>query len=193
MHLITQLVHAVIWPWRVMDHHNTMQNLPCVSLLELSISDYRLPWVFSRQTFRDVGNSMKATHLTISRVFSFLSSRFCGHDTNIWALLSVIWGSAVGTVLWTLDLWSSRWTVFVETWSPRWIFNSAVTCAAIVLWFFQTVLLNVWRSLSVNVDFHPLFPFADVVPWFVYAADITLEIIALDTPNMAVFCCRCSN
>jgi hypothetical protein len=41
---------------------------------------------------------------------------------------------------------------------------------------------------SVTVDFYLLFCFADVVfPWFVYA-DITLETVALDTPNnVAVF------
>jgi hypothetical protein len=38
------------------------------------------------------------------------------------------------------------------------------------------------RSLSVKVEFHPLFLFADVFPWFVYA-DIFLETVALDTPN----------
>jgi hypothetical protein len=40
----------------------------------------------------------------------------------------------------------------------------------------------------VTADFRPVFLFADVVfPWFVYA-DITLETVALDTPNnVAVF------
>jgi hypothetical protein len=40
----------------------------------------------------------------------------------------------------------------------------------------------------VNVDFHPLFLFSYVVfPQFMYA-NITLEIVALDTPNnVAVF------
>jgi hypothetical protein len=56
-------------------------------------------------------------------------------------------------------------------------------CAAVVLWFFDAVLLNVRRSLSVNVDFRLLFLFADVAfPWFVYA-DLTSETVALDTPN----------
>jgi hypothetical protein len=47
---------------------------------------------------------------------------------------------------------------------------------------------NVWRSLSVTVDFHLLFLYADVFfPWFM-SANITLETVALDTPNnVAVF------
>jgi hypothetical protein len=62
-------------------------------------------------------------------------------------------------------------------------FCCPVTCAVVVVWFFEIKFLNVRRSLSVNVDFFPLFLFADVVfPWFVYA-DITLETVALDTRN----------
>jgi hypothetical protein len=49
--------------------------------------------------------------------------------------------------------------------------------------FFETILLNVRRSLSVNANFRPLFLFADVVfPWFVYG-DITSETVDHDTPN----------
>jgi hypothetical protein len=66
-----------------------------------------------------------------------------------------------------------------------WIFSSAVTYAAVVVWFFKTILLHVRQSLSVNVDFHSLLLFADVFPWFVYA-DITLETVTLDTPNVAL-------
>jgi hypothetical protein len=54
-------------------------------------------------------------------------------------------------------------------------------CSSFVI--FETILLNARRTLSVSVDFRPLFLFADIAfPWFVYA-DITLETIALDTPN----------
>jgi hypothetical protein len=44
------------------------------------------------------------------------------------------------------------------------------------------------RSLTVNVDFCPLDLIPNVVfPWFMYA-DVTLETVALDTPNnLAVF------
>jgi hypothetical protein len=60
-------------------------------------------------------------------------------------------------------------------------FRCPVTCAAVILWFLETVLLNVRRT-PVSVDFRPLFLFADV------CADITTEIVALDTPNnVAVF------
>jgi phosphatidylinositol kinase/protein kinase (PI-3 family) len=41
-------------------------------------------------------------------------------------------------------------------------FCCSVTCAAVVLWFFETIL-NVRRSLSINVEFRPLFLFTDVV------------------------------
>jgi hypothetical protein len=50
------------------------------------------------------------------------------------------------------------------------------------MWFLETILLNARRSLSVTVDFRPLFPFADVFPRSVFA-DITLEAVALDTHN----------
>jgi hypothetical protein len=57
------------------------------------------------------------------------------------------------------------------------------TCVVILQWFFETILLNVRRSVSVSVDFRFLLLFAGVVfPWFVYA-DITVETVALGTPN----------
>jgi hypothetical protein len=62
MYLITNLSTyslAVIWPWRVImgptEYCTTIllpkpsQNLHRVSLLEPSIPDYRLPWVFSKR------------------------------------------------------------------------------------------------------------------------------------------------
>jgi hypothetical protein len=97
------------------------------------------------------------------------------HRLRIWALHSVIRGFAIAAL--------SHRTVFVETGSSRWIFSSTLTCAAVIMWFFETVLLNLRRSLSVNNDFRPLFLFAVAdFPWFVYA-DITLETAALDAPN----------
>jgi hypothetical protein len=44
-------------------------------------------------------------------------------------------------------------------------------------------LNNVWRSLCVNFDFGPLFLSDDVVFPLLLYADITLESVALDTPN----------
>jgi hypothetical protein len=105
------------------------------------------------------------------------------HHLHSWTLLSEIRRLAVAALPWMLDLWNSCWTVFVETRFSRWIFSSAVTYAAVVVWLFETTLLNVLRSLSVIVDFRPLFLFTNVVfPWFIYA-DITLETVALDTHN----------
>jgi hypothetical protein len=67
-------------------------------------------------------------------------------------------------------------------------FCCPIICAAVVLQFFETNLLNARRSLSVNVEFCPLFLLADVVfPRFIYA-NITFGTVALDTPKkVAVF------
>jgi hypothetical protein len=109
------------------------------------------------------------------------------HRLHIWALLSVIGGLAVTALLWMLDLWRSRQTVFVERWSSRWMFSFAVTCTAVAPRVLETILLSVRQSLSFSVHFHLLLLFTDVVfPWFVYA-NITLETVAVNTPNnMAV-------
>jgi hypothetical protein len=104
------------------------------------------------------------------------------HRLHIWAILLVTRGSAIAALPWMLDLWSSRRTVFffVKTGSSRWIISSAYTCASVVMSFFETVLLDVWRPLSLILDFRSLSLFTDVV--FMYA-DTTLETLALDTPN----------
>jgi hypothetical protein len=140
----------------------------------------------------DVGYSVEnnlSDHITHTCSSCVMSSFYgCNHHLCIWALLSVIRGLAVAALLWILELWSSRETVFVETVSSRWLFSFAGRCAAVVLWFFETSLLNEPQSLSVSVKFHPLFMFTDVVfPWFAYA-NITLETVTFDTPNnVAVF------
>ena len=60
--------------------------------------------------------------------------------------------------------------------SSRWIMSSAVTFAAVVLWFSNTILFIV---LSRSFGFQPLFLLADdVFPWFLCAI-ITLETVAL--------------
>ena len=72
---------------------------------------------------------------------------------------------------------------FLWNQSSRWISSSAVTFAAVLLWFTDTLLFNVQRSLSLGFGFWPLFLLDDdVLPWFVYVI-ITLETAALDTPN----------
>ena len=65
--------------------------------------------------------------------------------------------------------------------------SSAVTFAAVLLWFVVTILFNIWQSLSLSFCFRPLFLLADdVLPWFVYDI-ITLETDALDAPNSDCF------
>ena len=72
---------------------------------------------------------------------------------------------------------------FVETGSSKWILSSTCTFAAVVLWFLDTAVFNVWHSLSLSLGFRPLFLLAvDVIPWFAYFV-ITMETAALDTPN----------
>jgi hypothetical protein len=61
------------------------------------------------------------------------------------------------------------------------------TCAQVVMWFYEIIHFNAWWSLSLSVDFRPLFLFAGIVfPWFVYA-DITSETVALGTLNYVTF------
>jgi hypothetical protein len=161
-------------------------------LLDSGILNCRLPSVFSiRKLFwcseQPEGRLVWPYHarFQLSHVQVLLSGH---HHLRIWVLLSVIRGLAIAALPWILDLWSSFRTVFVEIGTSRWIFSSAVTYGTVVAWFFETILPNVWWSLSVNVDFRPLFLFADVVfPRFVYS-DITWETVTPETPNnMAVF------
>ena len=53
---------------------------------------------------------------------------------------------------WMLEFWSSHQTIFVERGSSRWILSSAVTSAAVVLWFLDIILFNVWQSLSIPLS-----------------------------------------
>jgi hypothetical protein len=176
MHLITQTVHvslAVIRPWTVI-----MGPTECCTTILLP----KLPQNLHRvsllsQVFRNVGflrcsswckgTAWRTIHLTISRV-RFQLSRLqvlwsWHHHLLIRALLSVIRGLALAALPWMLDLWSSRRTAFVETGSSGRIFSYGVTCVAVVLWFFEMILLSVRRYLSGSADFRPLFLFADIV------------------------------
>jgi hypothetical protein len=67
----------------------------------------------------------------------------------------------------------------METEASKWILSSAVTFAAAILWFLDTVLFNVWRSLSFSFGFRPLLLLADDV--------FPLETAAPDTPNRVAF------
>jgi len=138
----------------------------------------------SKQTWPNVGNNVKDD--SSDHIMYFQSSDgqvlwSSHHRFNLLALFSVIRGSAIAAVPWMLDLWNSCQTVFVER-SSRWILSSAVTFAEVLLWYIDTILFNVWWSLSLSSGFWPLFLLADDVrQWFVYV--ITLESAALDTLN----------
>jgi hypothetical protein len=159
------------------------QNFPRVSLLEPGFLGCSPNVNSSCCRGQGEGQLICPYHMCIS---SCMMTRFNGRDTIVYTsehYFSIIRGLAIAALLYMLDLWNSHQTVFVETQSSRWIFSSAVTCAAVVLLFFKTILPNVRWSLSVNVDFHPLFLIADVVfLWFVNA-NFTLETVALDTHN----------
>jgi len=109
------------------------------------------------------------------------------HLLHLLMLFSIIRRSTIAALPRMLVLWSSYQTVFVET-ASRWILISAVNFAAVLVRFIDTVLFNVWQSISLSFGFRPLFLLADdVLLWFVYVI-ITLETAAVDTPNkVAVF------
>jgi hypothetical protein len=71
------------------------------------------------------------------------------HRLRISALLSVIRGLAFAALQRVLDLWSSQQTVFVESGRSRWIFSSAVPCAAIVLYF--SIQCSIYDDLFLSV------------------------------------------
>ena len=101
---------------------------------------------------------------------------------HLLAVFSLIRGLAIAALTWMLDLWSSHQTVFVETVFKM---NNNFCCHlyAVLLWFTDTILFNVWWSFSLSFGFWPLFLSAeDVLPWFVYVIT-TLETAALGTPN----------
>ena len=132
-----------------------------VSQLEPGIQDYRLPWVMSKHK----PGLMLGTWL-IWPYFSPFSAVFSNQQLQLYH------GCWICEVLVELCLWKQ---------SSRWISSSAVTFAAVLLWFIDTILFTVWRSLSLSFGFWPLFLLADdVLPW---CAIITLETAALDTPN----------
>jgi hypothetical protein len=116
-------------------------------------------------------------------------SRFYGRDTIVYASEHYLKNQRLSNCSPTVDFGLLKLTSdrLCGNRVIKMKFSSTVTCAPVV-WFFETILLNIWWALSVNIDFLPLFFFADVIfPWFVYV-DITLEIVALYSPNiMAVF------
>ena len=148
------------------------------------MQDYGLPWVMSkRKPGQMLGTMWRMTHLTILCISNHQMPRFCDYHTNFFAFywFSVIRGSAIAALPWMLDLWSSCQTVFVEM-----VFKMNIEFCCHLQWFTDTILFNVWWSLSLSFGFWQLFLLADnVLPWFVYVV-ITLEATTLDTPNKVV-------
>lgn len=143
---------AVIWPWKFNNGTNKKycvrtllpkrsQNLPCVWLLEPDILDCYLPWVFSKCTLPDVRSSMKddsSDHKARFKLSNVHVLWLWHYHLHIWAVLSVIRYSAIATMQWMLDLWSSHWTGFVERWSSVFSLLSPVV----------QYLCNFWSSSS---------------------------------------------
>ena len=73
--------------------------------------------------------------------------------------------------------------IIMERGSSRSIMSSALTFAAVILWFLDKILFYIYQSLSPSFHFQPLLLLADdVLPRFVHAIK-TLEPAALDTLN----------
>ena len=112
-------------------------------------------------------------------------ARFCDHHTIFLTFQHYFQWAEVQQLQLYHGCWISEALVRLLLWkqSLRWILNSAVTFAAVLLWFTDTVLFKVWQSLSLSFGFRPLFLLDDdVLPWFAYVI-ITLETAALETPN----------
>jgi hypothetical protein len=152
-----------------------------VTQLELGFQECRFPWAFSKHKHgMMLGITWQTTCLTIWCISNHLDVQVLWYHAIYFlpfSLFSIIRSLAIATLPWMLALWSPYQTIFVETGSTKWILNSAVTFDAVVLWFLDTILFNVWWSLSLSFGFQPLFLSADdVYPWFVYAF-ITLELL----------------
>jgi hypothetical protein len=138
------------------------QNLPLVSLLEPGIPDWRLPCVFSERklslmhTGQHEGRPDSSDHIT--RAFPVVWCPGFMAVTPSFTHLSIKFSNQrFSNYNPTVDIG------FVKLMSDRFcgIFSFSVIRAAVVLRFFETILLNLQRSLSVSVDFSLLFFFAD--------------------------------
>jgi len=82
-----------------------------------------------------------------------------------------------------LDQPSYQYYVIKSGYDENRLTKPVFTFAAVLLWFIDKILFNIWRSLSFSFGFRPLFLLADyILPRFVYVI-ITLENAALETPN----------
>jgi hypothetical protein len=193
MHLITQPVHMSpcsnlamkgnigtnrIPRYFCPNHHRTSPMLHCWNQASCFVGFLGVLQMYAVLNLGKIMKDNLSDH--IMHVFSVVWW-LLHHHLCIWALLSVIRGLAIVALLWMLDIWSSYWTFFCRNSIFR--MNIQFCCSS---WFFKTILGVQW-TLSVSVDFLPLFLFTDVLPWIV-CAGITLETVALDTPNnVAVF------
>ena len=175
----TSRIPRYYWP----NHHRS------ASMFHGWIQVFRITGFIGRSphthTRPDVGNNHEGRspdHITDfqSDVQVLRSSHNLFH---ILALLSAIRGLVIAALPWMLDLWNSRRTAFVETRPSRWQSSSVVTFAAVILWFWDTILFSVRWFLSLSFGFRRLLLSADeVFSWFVCAV-ITLDAAALDTAN----------
>jgi len=99
------------------------------------------------------------------------------------SLMLGTWRMAHLTIFFTfyLQLYHGCWIcealirLFLWKRPSRWTLSSAVTFAAVPLWFIDTIHFNVRQSLSLS--FWPLFLLAhDVLPWSVYVV-ITCKLL----------------
>jgi len=112
-----------------------------------------------------LGTTWRMTHLTIICTSNHQMARFCDNQPSFSPFTAV--------------LSDQRFL------SSRWILSSAFTFAAVLLWFIDKILFNIWWSLSLSFGFRLLFLLVDyVLPWLVYV--IILDNAALDTPNNVV-------
>ena len=112
-----------------------------VSQLEPGIQDERLPWVMCKHELAWCWEHHDGWLTWPHYVFPIIRWPLF----HLLSLFSVIRCLAISALPWMLDLWCSHQTVFVETFL-KWILSSAVTSAAVLLWFIVTFLFNV--SLS---------------------------------------------
>ncbi len=87
-----------------------------------------------------------------------------------------------------VTLWSSRRTVLVETRELRYTFNSAVSWTAVFfLCILDTIRLSTRTSLSDSFLLYRQLLLLDVVRPSWWYANITLDTVALDTPQRLAF------
>jgi len=93
-----------------------------------------------------LGTMWRMTHLTILCTFNHQLARFCDH--TIFVTFSTVYNNQrFSNCSSTMDVGFVKLLsrLFLCKWSSRWILNSAVTFAAVLLWFIDIILFDVWR------------------------------------------------